>query len=746
MTRWMREFALGARFAVAGGRAGWVRLVMTAVGVGLGVALLLAAAAIPAMLQARHDRTAGRDLPTEQVARGDDTLLVQLADTSFRDHRVYGRILRPEGPAAPVPPGLTRLPGPNELVVSPALARLLASDDGALLRPRLDHPIVGTIGDAGLAGPSEYAFYLGSDRLEAGKDDAWRIDHVGLTPVAEPLHPLLLLLIAIALVVLLLPVTVFIAAAVRFGGDGRDRRLAALRLVGADRRAVRRMAAGESIVAAAVGIAVGVLLLLALRPLVERFTVLQISVFAEDIQPTPVLTLLVLVAVPACAVGATLLALRRTVIEPLGVFRQAIGSRRRLWWRLILPAVGLLALTPILARDNETEGFSSDAHTYQVAAGTLLLLVGVAALLPWLIEAAVRRLGGGGGLGWQLAVRRLQLTSGTAARLVNGVAVAVAGTIALQTLFASTDQMLLEHTGQDPSRAQVLVTLPQGADAAPLRTTQGVREMLSVSQLSLPGSRSRLEVGDCAALREIATVDRCADGDVFLVGNGTVPLPSPGQWILPDWRIPSSAPVVQPRRDPAGQLFMGVYATPKAIPQSALRDAHTAAYLRIDPAQPDVHEHIRNAAARIDPATQVLVLARTVETGQFTAVRQALSIGVLATLLLIGVSMLVTTLEQLRDRRRLLAVLVAFGTRRSTLIRSVIYQVAVPVVLGMTLAAATGALLSAVLLTIVDQPAAVDWGSVAAIAAAGAGLVLGVTMLSLPTLWRLTQASGLRSE
>jgi hypothetical protein len=36
-------------------------------------------------------------------------------------------------------------------------------------------------------------------------------------------------------------------------------------------------------------------------------------------------------------------------------------------------------------------------------------------------------------------------------------------------------------------------------------------------------------------------------------------------------------------------------------------------------------------------------------------------------LLLIGASLLITVLEQLRDRRRLLAILVAFGTRRSTI-------------------------------------------------------------------------------
>ena len=50
---------------------------------------------------------------------------------------------------------------------------------------------------------------------------------------------------------------------------------------------------------------------------------------------------------------------------------------------------------------------------------------------------------------------------------------------------------------------------------------------------------------------------------------------------------------------------------------------------------------------------------------------------------LIGLSLLLTALEQVRERRHLLAVLVAFGTRRSTLGWSVLWQSAVPVALGL---------------------------------------------------------------
>lgn len=54
---WVRDLGLDARFAVPGGRGGWTRTLLTAVG----GALLPVAAAVPAMLSARSERGFERD-------------------------------------------------------------------------------------------------------------------------------------------------------------------------------------------------------------------------------------------------------------------------------------------------------------------------------------------------------------------------------------------------------------------------------------------------------------------------------------------------------------------------------------------------------------------------------------------------------------------------------------------------------------------------------------------------------------
>jgi hypothetical protein len=747
---------------------------MAAIGVGLGVALLLVAASISTMLQDRYERGAARDnqhVGIEAPAASSRTLLVASFDTSFRDLPIRGRILRPEGPDAPVPPGLSRLPGLDELIVSPALATLLDSPGGALLRPRLDYRVIGTIGDQGLAGPREYAFYLGSNQLTPDQGGVTRIDHFGEPNTSEGLDPVLLLLVVIIFVVLLLPIAIFIGTTVRFGGEHRDRRLAALRLVGADRQMAARIAAGEALLGAALGLAAGAVFFLVGRQFVEQITLWNISVFAGDVRPSPAMAALIVLAVPAAAVGVTLLALRRIVVEPLGVVRRAIGARRRLWWRLLLPVAGAGLLYPLFGGVSQT---SQPVNQSQVIVGVVLLLVGITALLPWLVETVVRRLRGGG-VSWQLATRRLQLESAASARLVNGIAVAVAGGIALQMLFSAVAGGYTRPTGQDPRRADMFATLAQDAGggtatevAARFRATDGVGSVVALTRaiLTVPAAPTAgpdelpavydLLVGDCAALRELATLDRCTDGDVFATQDPAAPTPpAAGQRVRlggkddstsTPWTIPSDIRTVPARVEPAGGMYSGILATPGVLDPNAVWASNVQLYLRFAANTPDTVEQVYNTAAAVSPLMTIWGLRTTTETGQFTDIRRGLFIGMVATLALLGASLLVTTLEQLRERRRLLAVLVAFGTRRSTVSWSVLWQTAVPVLLGLLLAIVTGTALGAGLLRLVGEPIRLNWADIASISGVAATVVLLVTALSLPALWRLMRPEGLRTE
>ncbi|GAA3829947.1 ABC transporter permease [Streptomyces coacervatus] len=769
---WAGDLAMGVRFAFAGGREGWTRAVLTAVGVGLGVALLLLTTAVPSALSARDKRSTARDDFTysgKVLPKKDDTLIIGRADTTFRSTDVRGRLLEPEGVKAPLPPGVGKFPGKGEMVVSPALQDLLKSDSGKLLRERLPYRVVGTIGHSGVIGPAELAYYAGAtgleDHLAAGS--AERINYFGPSPQhqQDQLDPILILLIMIIFVVLLLPVGVFIAAAVRFGGERRDRRLAALRLVGADGRMARRIAGGEALAGALLGLVLGSVFFLAGRQLAGVLVVRDISVFPSDLNPSPALVALIAVAVPAAAVLVTLFALRGVVIEPLGVVRTAKPPRRRLWWRLLLPLGGLALLYPMIGQGRTNGNFNEG----MVISGTVLLLIGVTALLPWIVEATVARLNSGS-VSWQLAVRRLQLSSGSAARMVNGIAVAVAGAIALQMLFAGVEHDYVKATDNNLRRAQLQINVEGSVRPADVRgqlaDTKGVRSALALATGSAgnkakdPANSTEVGVGSCAELREVAQLPSCHKGDVFqILGTGydddTKKLAKPGTTLWFDggtdvrttsWKLPAGIKTAAQREDPTGYERGGLLFASGALPEATVAGLNQQVFVALDPSVPDAREYARNTAARLDPLADVYMLTSGKVDLQFRAIRNGLFVGATCVLLLIGASLLVSQLEQLRERKKLLSSLVAFGTRRRTLSLSVLWQTAIPIALGLLLASVVGLTLGAVLLEMVDSTISVDWASVLSMTAIGAGVVLAVTLLSLPPLLRLMRPDGLRTE
>ena len=323
----------------------------------------------------------------------------------------------------------------------------------------------------------------------------------------------------------------------------------------------------------------------------------------------------------------------------------------------------------------------------------IALLVGVAALLPWVVERVVGRLGAGK-VAWQLAVRRLQLDPGGPARAVSGITVAVAGAIALQMVFTGVQDEFKQDTGADLGRASLYrrarrtarVAASTAASRARCRRRRPLRRA-ALAQYDVGRDPERAELdADRRAVRDAARGRgrrrRCTDGDVFFTRDGAVAgrsrsarRPGPSQ---------RRAREIPTRADPSGLERGGVFATPAAVRGVELPAPYVSVFVRTDPARPDARgaRPQRRGRARPALADPGAPRARAPTRSSPSCAARCWSarrscIG------LIGFSLLLTALEQLRERRRLLAVLVAFGTRRSTLSWSVLWQSAVPVALGL---------------------------------------------------------------
>lgn len=771
MKLWFSDLLLGVRLAMGGGRTSWVRLALTGAGIGIGVAVLLTATSVPSVLESREERRAAASAVQRKAEPGQDVLYERRWFTEFRGRGIDGRFVVATGPGAPVPPGLSRVPGDGEVVVSPELAKLLDSPAGELLRERFPQRRVGVMGQAALNSPDDLMFIAGDVSVPREPDLA--IVSFGGERQDRELDPILSLLITIGVVALLFPVLVFVGISTRLAGAERDRRLAALRLVGAGAQRVRRIAAGEALLGAFTGLAVGTGLFLVARQFVEHVTLMGVSVFVSDMAPTPWLVVLIGVLVPVLAVVTSIIAMRRTVIEPLGVVRRAKPVRRVMWWRTIPIFVGTAAL---LSQTEAMGGSEADGNTVIVVVGILSLLLSIPLLLPWVVESAVGRLRGGAP-SWQLAIRRLQLESGTAARVVGGVAVVLAGGIALQSVLASAESKVVDRPVDQADRTRLMVSL---ADAPPedvasatslIERAAGVERVhpMWTLQYKFPGEDNHQSalVASCEALATQATLPSCADGDAFyMYDEGGYRDPAdleheePGDRVIlverfgreervgPQWTIPRYT-----RVGPPAQLkehaHQGLLLTPGAVRDLGFPLSRLTVLVKVDPKQQDIVEHVRNAMGALTWRTYSYYYGVTDPSErikQFQSIRQGLLAGSLVTLLLAGASLLVLALEQVRERRRPLAVLAASGVPRGALGRSLLWQNAVPLVLALVISIAVGCGLAVLLLRIVSQPIVMDWAGIAILSTAAAVLVAVVTALTLPSLRRATGALGLRSE
>jgi hypothetical protein len=387
----IRLLRLGFRLALGGGREGAVRLVFMAIGVGLGVAMLLLALSAPGALAGRWERMAWQDAaywvlfpdpdPNRQPAMESVDGALFLAVSDYYDGQPMTRsYIAALGEDPPVPPGLSRAPGPGEVAASPALQRLLASTPDDELDDRFPGRVTLTIGPDGLAHDNELVGIIG--RTPAQLEGVRSVAEVhGFTQGRPPGWVIFALLIFFAFTgsgVLLIPIVILVVVVSRVAWRQRERRLAAIRLVGATQSQISVVAAAEAGLAAIGGAALGWGLYEVGRRVIAATLIFQHGHFWVDDVAVPLSWLMgILLGAPALVMLTTILSLRGIRTRPLGVVRQWRPSRRALW--LAIPVVvglgGQFALLPF--RDQLSVGGEDGRPPLLAVLGALLSLATV---------------------------------------------------------------------------------------------------------------------------------------------------------------------------------------------------------------------------------------------------------------------------------------------------------------------------------------------------------------------------------
>jgi len=429
---------LGLRLAVAGGREAAVRLVIIALAVALGVGLLLAVLAGLNAVDAQNARYTWLNSGTQSTtasaspnagAGATDPLWWVLREDYFHGQTLGRLDVAATGPHAPVPPGVPRLPGPGEFYASPELDALLRSTPAAELGQRFPGHEIGTIGPSALPAPNTLLVIVGHtpDELshQPGAEQVSSImtaDANGCSGCYVGIQNAgIKVILAVVAAGLLFPLLMFVGTATRLAATRREQRFAAMRLVGATPRQISVISAVESTVAAVVGTAVGFGLYLSLRPTLAGLPFTGAPFFPSDISLGVVATLVVEFGIPAAAVVAARLALRRVHISPLGVSRRVTPRPPRAW-RLIPLAVGLAEMSYFVGRRPQTSNGQIEAYF----SGILLIMVGLVVAGPWLTMLGARILARrGNGPATLIAGRRLSDNPRAGFRAVSGLMLAL---------------------------------------------------------------------------------------------------------------------------------------------------------------------------------------------------------------------------------------------------------------------------------------------------------------------------------
>jgi FtsX-like permease family len=773
-------FRFGLRMSLRGGREAATRLALTTLAVAIGVALLLCVLADFHAYQASSNRSCwectgttgpGGPAPSTAPPATPRAELWNYSADYYQGQTIERLDVAALGPGAPVPPGVSRLPGAGQYYASPALAALLRTVPADELGDRFGGTLAGTIGDAALSGPDELVIYVGYTpaRLVATPGTI-KISSITTSPPQQVFSPYFRYAFAVGVLAVLFPILILISTATRLSAARREERYAAMRLVGATPRQVSVIASVDAALGALAGTVLGIGIFALVRPALADASFIGTRYFAGTVTPTAAVYAGLLVAVPVVAAVASLLSLRRVQISPLGVSRKTSPPPPS-YWRLapLLTGIGLF-----VAGLAVTTRQSIGAAAFP---GLLVIMIGLVVAGPWLTAQAARLVS----LFTRepsslLATRRLADNPKGAFRAVRGLVLAVfLGTIvaalapAVNGIIATPNAKTLSNVlldafaspgggggggevcdgpgcpapapapGAAAQAAQLALAegLPPAVGArlvSELRAFPGttVFPIYSMPQVANPNYQgNNIAIVSCATMRQLGVLGQCAPGVRAVQAND--------QNLFSDNPYFSTRAFVDASNPPSSAAFSRLYL------QTVLVKVSDAATL----------EQVRTYLDTHTPPSPTGSPARTFgELVQIRSARLALAqrlvyIAVALTLLVAGCSLAVAVGGGLVERKRPFTLLRVSGTSVGTLYKVVFLEAVLPLAAA-TLVAAGVAYGISVLMVARMAPKGTAMPALShlyyIIMGAGLAISLAVILVTLPLLRRMTGPASMRFE
>jgi hypothetical protein len=759
---------LGLRLSLRSGREGLIRLILTALAVGVGAALLFCVLADYHAFQASNNRqcwecTQGPSSNGTATPTPGAELWQSSAD--YFDGQTIERLdVAALGPHAPLPPGLSRLPGPGQYYASPALAALLRTVPRDELGDRYPGRLVGTIGDKALTGPDELVIFIGHKPAQLAAMGAQVVTHIATAPPKQVWTPYFRYAFAVGVLAVLFPMLILVGTATRLAAARREERYAAMRLVGATPRQISVIASIDAMVSALLGVVLGIGIFALVQPALANASLIGTRYFSFDVTPTATDYIGMLVGVPVVSAIAALLSLRRVRISPLGVARRVTPPPPSIW-RVLPLLIGIGLFVGGLAITNK-QSIGGPAYP-----GLLVTMIGLVIAGPWLTAQAARlfaRLVKGPSP--LLAARRLADNPKVAFRTVAGLMLAVfLGTIVaglLPAVNATTatpsanglNNVLLDTFGGGGGPFGPAGLSPH-TSATLLRELQGFKGATTYPVYALPQTRARKPVNvkppgggrhggrvvggggqqgptydsivSCASLKGLAVLGQCAPGAQAVKVTAS-------SLLFSDNPTFSTQPIANASNPAVSDNFSHLYLEAVLV---RVRNSATLERVRtfLDTHTP---QNGSNPPKTFGEAVQIRLAYADI-------LSRLVYIAVALTLLVAGCSLAVTVGGNLVERKRPFTLLRVSGTPTATLYRVVLLEAILPLAAATVVAAGTA---YGIAVLTVDRmaPAGTPTPTLGHVyfATMGVGLLISllVILVTMPVLGRMTAPSNVRFE
>jgi hypothetical protein len=756
----------GLRLSVRGGRESFVRLIIMAVAVALGVGMLLATMSLINALGAQNSRGAWlstlpafpnghphRALPPASESGTAGAIWWNVSADQFENEVVVRVDVAAVGARPLIPPGISRLPGPGQFYVSSALAALLRSTPANELADRFHGTQVGVIRSSALPSPRDLVIVIGdSTRVlskvpGAGKITAFSTSSTNGGPDSLGTAGLEIVLGILALV-LLFPVLIFIGTATRLSAARREQRFASMRLAGATLRQVAVIAAVEAITAAVAGVALGFALFFVVEPALahvnfigQPFGAGELSIHWPDV-------LIVALGVPLAAAGVARVALRRVRISPLGVARRVTPSPPRIY-RVFPLLAGIAELSYFVAVGRPT---SSGSQIEAYFLGFFLVMAGLAMSGSWLTMVGSRIMAARTSrVPVLIAGRRLSDNPRGAFRAINGLVLAIFVT---SVAVGVVSTLLVDH-GSASSGTSASATVTDQFTFGPNNSVPSVSASTLHSLRAIPGVTGFTVVhvapasmktdgavpninglgGDlqdgvvaCAELAKTPALGRCQVGATYAaLGDDIAFVP-----------VTKSVTVAASTTWPRARVSESVQGLPIQVIAVAT-DGSATAIARA--------ETVLDAAFPLTSATGLFGEVSAQKTQLFNELQSASEVVILASLLIAGCSLAVAMASGVSERKRPFGLLRLTGVPLGVLRRVIALETAVPLIVISVASAALGLVASDLFLrSQLSLTLRLPGPSYYAIVVGGLAGSLLVIASTMPLLDRLTRPEDVRME